>query len=370
MTCNLRCRHCYEADAQYPTGCMSIELFESIIEKLKGKQEVQIVWFGGEPMLCGLDFFRQVVLLQNKHKHIKFKNVIQTNGTLLNDEWLDFFEANKFHVAISYDGIFNDILRQQTEIVEANLRHVLDRGINVGIITTLIKENISRQIQLYEFFKELGLSCKFNRLFVSGKGKKNAVYAIDDEEYFKSQVELFDYWVFDKNAKNILNFTKIINSIFCKNQGECTSVGCLYKWLCINPKGDIFTCSRFYEDEYRICNVSNISAIDEVFQKERYEEIAQMAIARIKQCLANNCGIYPFCNGGCNGLCKEELNSLSYNASSLCTFRKKFIPYVIQKFNAIVDNQLIDQCNPFIQKYLSSQSSINWLKSNYVKLFG
>lgn len=354
LSCNLRCKHCYEADACYPKGNMPFELFEELLSKAKNYNQIQIVWFGGEPTLVGIEFFIKAIDLEKKYTNIKFKNIIQTNGLNLNEDWIDFFIKNEFGVSISFDGCYNQILRDYSDRVEKNIKLCVKKGLKVGILSTIVNQDYKQQIENYEYIKtEYCQGCKFNRIFVSGKNKENSIYDIEDEDYLKSQIDLFEHWIQDSNAKQIVNFTKMLNSIYGLRGRECTSIGCLYKWLCINPFGDIFTCSRFYEDEYKLTSLKNINNLNEIFNLEKYNKIATEAVNRIVKCKEEKCPIFDYCHGGCNGLCKEEFGRLDENKSSLCKFRKKFIPYLIKKMYEISFKEEIIP-NKYITKYLST----------------
>ena len=94
LACNLRCKHCYEADCDYQHGVMSDAILEKIIRlSLESYDEVSFLWFGGEPLMAGLDFFKKIVQYQKIYKKEthKIENAIQTNAILINKEYIDFF---------------------------------------------------------------------------------------------------------------------------------------------------------------------------------------------------------------------------------------------------------------------------------------
>jgi len=104
-TCNLACRYC-DADI-YSNHRMSLDTVSQIITKaLDYADRVEFIWHGGEPLLMGIQFYEKVVELQKRYrrKGQTIENALQTNGTLINQEWVDFFKANDFHVGVSLDG--------------------------------------------------------------------------------------------------------------------------------------------------------------------------------------------------------------------------------------------------------------------------
>jgi uncharacterized protein len=112
-TCNLACSYCFFLDKAllYPNSHfrMTDETLEAyiqqVIESHQGS-EVTIAWQGGEPTLMGIDFYRKAIQFQQKHRRpgMTFENTMQTNGTLLNEEWCEFFKENNFLIGISLDG--------------------------------------------------------------------------------------------------------------------------------------------------------------------------------------------------------------------------------------------------------------------------
>lgn len=93
LSCNIRCKHCYEADGNYPTQIMSFLVLEKIISLAqKQYKKISYLWFGGEPLIAGIDFYKKVVELQKKFNNDnEIKNSIQTNGILLNEDFIEFF---------------------------------------------------------------------------------------------------------------------------------------------------------------------------------------------------------------------------------------------------------------------------------------
>ena len=112
-TCNLACSYCFFLDKEllYPgsTFRMSDEILENYIRQLvegHRSSEVMVTWQGGEPTLMGLEFYRRAIEFENRYGRpgMTFVNTMQTNGTLLNDEWCEFFKEHNFLIGISIDG--------------------------------------------------------------------------------------------------------------------------------------------------------------------------------------------------------------------------------------------------------------------------
>ena len=124
--CNYRCDYCYytgkESVLHVGTGKMSDELLEEYIRQslaMHGKNaRVEFAWHGGEPTLAGIDFYRKAVSLQQRYgKGRQIVNTMQTNASLLDDNFCRFFKENRFLIGVSIDGPeeIHNIYRKTTD---------------------------------------------------------------------------------------------------------------------------------------------------------------------------------------------------------------------------------------------------------------
>lgn len=281
--CNLRCKHCYESDCAYLKNTMPIEVLEKIIS-LAEKQYTRILflWFGGEPLMAGLDFYKKIIELQNKYKRpeTEIRNAVQTNGVLLNDEFIDFFLKNSFNVSVSYDCQYNDFLRQKSDTALTNIRNAISKGLKINILSVLHAGNYKHQKEMIDFLKEEGIYAKFNRIFSSGEATKNTGYLIDDQSFLDEEKKEFLRWIHEEDEPMHPFFRQIINMIFQTGPKECSCSVCLFKWASFDPSGLIYTCPRFVGTEYCFGNVMNLENLYEIFEGEKYLELASKAIER------------------------------------------------------------------------------------------
>lgn len=163
--CNLRCRYCfYNTEDQLTSRIMSDELLDKFLEEYIRlfTNDIMFIWHGGEPLLAGLSFFQKIVNLQTKYRksHQIIKNNIQTNATLINDDWAKFFKAHNFRVGVSLDGDkkSHDFFRinnaghgsfdQAIKGIEILRRY----GIEPGIIQTITRGHLNRVREDFIFF--------------------------------------------------------------------------------------------------------------------------------------------------------------------------------------------------------------------------
>lgn len=302
--CNMRCAYCYHSGTGYSGGVLDTALLEKLIRLAEtGYDEVRYIWHGGEPLLTGHEYFREIVRLEERYRRPgqRISNGVQTNGTLLDDEYLDFFEKNGFSVSVSFDGpgICND-LRGETDAVDAVLRKIASRPkLGPASISVVHADNAGRQIEMYEYFKGLGIPMKFNPMFPDGSAMEIPDKALTAGEYTAELGRLFDHWLKDPCAVPVEPIEQFLNILFGRRGKDCVYGSCLYRWLGVDSKGDIYPCGRSYTEEYMLGNIAEVVSLQEVFDGPAYGRLARGAILRRENCLAA-CEYYGMCQGGCN----------------------------------------------------------------------
>ena len=169
--CNLDCAYCFFLDKEvfYPGSKfrMSDDVLEQYIRQLIESHQtdsVNIAWQGGEPTLMGLDFYRRTMTLVEKYRRpgMTFLHTMQTNGTLLDDEWAAFFKEHGFLIGISIDGPrpLHDVYRVDKggrptfDKVMRGLRLLQKHGVEYNILTTVNRVNGDHPLQVYRFLRD------------------------------------------------------------------------------------------------------------------------------------------------------------------------------------------------------------------------
>ena len=341
--CNLKCKHCYEGDYS-SSSCstiMPLDILSKVFELAQNEyHRVTYIWFGGEPLLCGLDYLKKAISLQKWYsKGTIISNRIQTNATLVTKEIASFLFDSRFTVSVSYDGQFNDYLRQETSATLSGIKYLQEAGHHCGILNTIHSGNVAQQIEMYEHIKKMGCPMKFNPIFPSGNAIHNADFLLDEDLYISETMRFFRYWCYDKTAVPVANFIQNIKLITGYSERHCTNGQCFYHWLCVEPDGEITPCSRFAPAKYRICSLEDISSFDQVYLKDSYAAIVAPAIIRRQKCKAR-CEIYPLCNGGCNSAAANEVG-LENTDFQQCRLTKKLLPEIISEVESIKQNPTI-----------------------------
>lgn len=350
LDCNLRCKHCYESNNNYPKQNISFSVIEKIIKLAQNTYDrVDYLWFGGEPLLSGVEFFKKIVLLQKKYgkNNCAINNTVQTNGCLINDEFALFFKDNNFDVSISYDAQFNDDLRQETEKTIKAIDLCKEYNIHVTTISTITSKNCGQQFEMYKFLQEKQLLGKFNRIFAEGNAKNNDTYLIDNENYVNSMKLFFDKWLYDTNSSKTSSIDICLNSLFNIGAKECVYNGCLFKWLAFAPNGEVYPCPRFVGSKYKLGNIEDYKSVNDIFLSAQYEELMKNSLLRAENCKAK-CKLFPFCHSGCNARSYWG-KGLQFPSDDICYYVKNFFPYMIKTISALIDSNSIEKTNRYFQ---------------------
>ena len=358
--CNLKCKHCYESAHSLQgyyniNNIMPLAYLEKIFSLAQSEYHyVKYVWFGGEPLLCGLEYFQKAIFLQKKHNHGNvIENHIQTNGTLLSKNFVDFFKKEAFAISISYDGQYNGQLRQKTKATLQGISNCKSAHVSCGILSTIHSGNYNHQIEMYQHIKHIGCPMKFNPIFPSGAAIKNTCYLLNVEAYVNETIKFFRYWCEDETAVPVSPFVQYLKLFLGFPGRNCTYGACLYKWIDVDPDGSIFPCSRFAGSEYVIGNIQNINSVETLFSSKEYKSIVFRAVQRRLLC-RKECSLYSFCNGGCNSAAAMECE-LSRHDFQLCTITKLMFPKMIAEIELL--KKRFDIKNPVVRNMIDRAAS-------------
>lgn len=355
--CNFRCAYCYHADTKYEKGYLSYSALEKLIKIAQNEYDfVDYIWHGGEPLLCGLDYFREIIKLQKKYtrKELNLRNSVQTNGSLLSKGFIGFFRDNNIDVSISIDGPKDcNVLRQQTNLILANINLAKVAGLRISTISVIHALNVNKLIEMYEFFKSLDVPMKFNPVYVSGNAKENKQYLLNTDIYIESLKNLYDYWLVDKTAVKVDPIDQYLNMVMEGRGLDCIYNSCLYHWIGVDHNGFIYPCGRSYPEEYILGNIKEIENISDIYQSQNYKNLLKKSIIRRSKCLSD-CEYYGICNGGCNNNALIENGDIEIPGGFLCIVLKEMINHVKQSINNIFSTfKELDNYNPIIKNELN-----------------
>jgi len=316
--CNLACSYCYylEKGKLYLAGeqRMSEALLEDYITQhidASSGPEVRFSWHGGEPTLLGLDYFRAIVALQRRHRPPGWRivNGIQTNATLLDEDWCRFLADEDFAVGVSLDGPqpMHDryrVTRHGGPTHERAMRGyalLQEHGVNCDILCVVNEHNVQHPSSVYRFFKQIGaryltfLPLVERRPGTEGGVSRRSVPAADWGEFLCS---IFDEWVsHDVGRVEVQLFEEVARTALGQEHALC-----IFRETCgdipvIERNGDLYSCDHFVDREHRLGNIRERRSL------ELLESPAQRAFGRAKRdrlpdyCRA--CDVREMCNGEC-----------------------------------------------------------------------
>lgn len=347
--CNMNCKYCFHQPYYNTKSKMSIDTVEKLLSiSAPFYEKLNIIWHGGEPLLMGMDFYKDVIRLEQSYQ-CKIDNSIQSNLTLLTPEWADFLISNNIYISGSFDGVDNDVLRGNSDKIINGRQMIVDRGQRCGLIMVVSGVNINNLIDSYRLFKKLNVNISLN-LYLDQKDNGKRELLLDPIVTVEKLKNLFEYWAEDINGCiSISYFKNILEYILHGKKSLCSFTSCLRRWIGIRHNGDIVPCNRFFPGCYNFGNVFNYNSIDEAFESEGFGLLLSQSILRREKC--KSCRIYDFCNGGCNNTAMNE-NGIENNGGLSCFILTSMYEY-IEEYIAKLDNS--KQYNPILCRMINER---------------
>ncbi|NQU18382.1 MAG: radical SAM protein [Candidatus Saganbacteria bacterium] len=328
--CNLACLYCYEKENNKKKQRLSIADFECILYKIRDyyiktnpREPLIFSWNGGEPLLLGAGFFKKALLLQRKllGNNFYWRNIIQTNLTLLDSDFLTFFgrHKNKFKLGVSFDFWGQERLfkngRSSNSVVIRNMNKLCKKKIPFGILSVLTKTNAYYLDEIYSFIRQNPIKVRFLPA-KENRGKPDGS-CLGREEFLKAISMLTDKWLHDKKALGILeNAMNIITSILGGPAGSICyfSKNCQNSVMCIDNLGDVFHCDTNKPDS---CygNIITNSFENILSSPTRQHWLSRPKIINNKIC--KDCDVLKYCWGGCAKNAAEHSNDI-YKKDPMC----------------------------------------------------
>jgi uncharacterized protein len=326
-TCNLACSYCFFLDKEllYPGSKfrMSEETLEAYIRQLietHRSSQVTVAWQGGEPTLMGIDFYRKAVEYQDKYRQpgMTFENTMQTNGTLLDDEWCQFFKENDFLIGLSLDGPrrLHDIHRVDKggaptfDKVMRGLRLLQKHGVEYNILVTVNRVTGDHPLEIYRFLRdEIGTSWiqfipVIERMNPDGlnlvqTGDQVSPRSVRPEQFGRFLIQVFDEWVHnDVGEMFVQTFEAALrNWMRLPTSGMCVFEKTCGYGLALEHNGDLYSCDHFVEPNYLLGNIKEEHMIELVGSNEQYRFGQDKYDTLPKYCL--ECPVLFACNGEC-----------------------------------------------------------------------
>ncbi|MDR2846389.1 MAG: radical SAM protein [Candidatus Methanoplasma sp.] len=342
LACNIDCRHCYHTEEERAGDPISIERLDKLFKAVSEEYEsAWFIWHGGEPLMLSLQFYRDAIALEEKYfgkdSH-RVGNTIQTNGTRLDRKFADFCRDNKINVGVSYEGEFNDVLRERTADVEKNLELLRKKEYVFSVSSTISSGTVSKQTEIYKTFRDRKMAVSFSPVIPAGCAAVHSDLVPNAEEYVSSSIETFDLWLKDKDSEIPLipHYLYVLNALGEPVESDCAHTSCLTKWLCIYPNGDLYPCAKGCPSEFRLGNIDAVSQISDAFASEGFKKILIGTIQRREKC--KQCSIFEYCNGGCSIDAYYE-SGIDNKEGDSCRIYREIFTHVLETVNGILEDK-------------------------------
>lgn len=385
--CNLACDYCYYLEKSklyphHPVSLMSDELLEKFVEEYILSQtapQVLFTWHGGETLMRPLAFYQKAMELQRKYAHGRMiDNCIQTNGTLLTDEWCRFFHENHWLVGVSIDGPqkYHDAYRKNrqglpsfTQVMKGiELLNKYDVEWNAMAVVNRL--NADAPLEFYHFFKQI--ECHYiqfapivERIVRHADGRHLAAVDESSEEGLAEfsvlprqwgdfLCTLFDEWVRKDVGRYFVQlFDATLANWVGEQPGVCTLAPTCGQAGVMEFNGDVYSCDHFVFPQYKLGNIYSKSLVEMMYSERQMRFGQAKRTALPTQCV--ECPYLFACNGECpkNRFCmtKDGESGLNY----LCKGYYQFFSHVAPYMDFMKGELLAQRAPANIMAYLSAK---------------
>lgn len=340
--CNLRCKYCFYCDVashreEISFGIMQQNTADNLIKSalsFADGESISFAFQGGEPLLAGIEYFKHFVkkVTELNSKQSKIFYSLQTNGTLLNDEWARFFRENKFLIGLSLDG---DYERNKFRVDSngQNAYYKIIRGANklkknkveFNILIVLTGYCADNCEQIYKYFRANGF--KYLQFIPClrpfGDKSENELY-MTNEQYASFLIKIFNLYVKDfmrGNYVSIRQFDNLVRMYLGEKPEQCGLCGFCTHQFVAEGNGNIYPCDFYCTDKWLLGNINN-TELSDMAHGDKAIEFIKESLNTDEQC--KQCPFYPLCRAGG---CKRQREDRNY-----CEAYKKFFSSCLPLF--------------------------------------
>ena len=346
--CNLRCKYCYYLDKKqfYPEEkryVMSDEFLELFTRQYIESQtmfDVLFTWHGGETLMRNIDFYKKALFFQQKYAQGKrIDNSIQTNGTLLTDDWCKFFKDNNFLVGISIDGPqhCHDKYRRTADgrpsfvQVMRGLELLKKHGVEYNIMGVVNDYNVDYPLEFYNFFKATDSRfIQFSPIVEVLPDGSPASWNVPSRKWGDFLIAIFDEWVRNDVGEFFIQyFDSTLANWVGENPGSCIWAKTCGHAGVMEFNGDVYSCDHFVYPENKLGNIRNETLLEMMYSEEQLRFGQEKQSNLSQQC--KECEFLFACNGECpkNRILKTPFGeNINYLCEGYYKYFKHVAPYM------------------------------------------
>lgn len=329
-----------------------LERFTKSYIEAQPTKEVLFTWHGGETLLRKIDFYKKALHYQYKYgRNRTITNTLQTNGTLLTDEWCRFFKDNQFLIGISIDGPehchdtyrTNNAGKGSFKQVMKGIELLQKHNVDFNTLSVINDYNVQFPLDVYRFFKEIGSQyMQFSPIVeritdnnsygltllppeenVDGK---LASWSVNPIKFGKFYIEIFDEWV----RRDVgTYFVQLFDAMLANQVGAPPGV-CIFAEKCghaaaMEFNGDVYACDHYVFPAYKLGNVKQKTIFEMMFQEEQLQ-FGEDKLAKLPtQC--RQCEVLKYCHGECPKNRIAKTSDGEYGLNYLCRGYKAFFKH-------------------------------------------
>lgn len=353
--CNLRCRYCFYADiAQNRSvshmGMMQPETVDLLLKEafsnIDSNGSIHFAFQGGEPTVAGLPFFQDFTkkVDQLKPKNVSVSYSIQTNGTLINDQWVSFLKQYDFLVGVSIDG-YKDLHnhyrvdahgKETWKTVSQTFKMLHQAGVRTNALCVVTAQCAKHPEKAYRELKNLGVEYMqfIPCLDPIEEDRGSMPFSLTPKAYGQFLCRLFDLWYDDwsrDNYHSIRLFDDYINILIgCSEGTTCSTCGRCGVYYVVEGDGSIYPCDFFVLDRWKMGKLGENTLAD-MADSQQAKDFLQWGKEKPVECAT--CRWSRLCNGGCkndwersgsahNHYCESLQSFFSHAEKQLCTIAR------------------------------------------------
>lgn len=339
--CNLKCSYCFYSDEaenrksgneSVMTAATAENLIKKVFDFCGDNSVISFMFQGGEPLIAGVDFFKEFIRTADtlKDKDTKIAYSLQTNGTLISDEFAELFKENDFLIGVSVDGDEATHNRNRCGSFETAMNGIeilRKHGVDFNILSVITAQTDAAK--LFEFYKKNGFS-DVQPIYCLDPldGAKNE-YSLDAKSFARFQKRFFNLWFGEISRGNrfyVRDFDNLISLMTNGYAEQCGASGRCNAQLVVEADGTCYPCDFYCLDEYECPNI-NTASINDILESEGLKKF--MSFDEPKNKLCDTCPVRPLCNGGC-----KRYRKLYNQLSGYCP-RMDFIVHAVEKLRNV-----------------------------------
>lgn len=314
--CQLACRYCFYADESKSRsvpdyGIMSRQTAEQLIKRsLEAWREpvtVSFLFQGGEPTLAGIDWFRDFHALVQKYQkpYHTIQYALQTNGILINEEWISLFKEYHYLIGVSIDGpaFIHDSLRvtkgeQSTHaLVLRHYQKLKQAGVPVNVLTVLSHSLAQHPAEVYYFYREQNIDW-VQLIPCLAPLQESSTFALTPHDFANFYIPFHDLWIQDQRAGNEMNvglFNDVYSLLNSEYPTTCGMLGHCGMQNVSEADGSIYPCDFYVLDAWKLGNVyqNSFKQMETAKKRKQFFQPAKLPA------VCSSCPFLNMCHGGC-----------------------------------------------------------------------